>query len=124
MNKTLNIWGRDFDLEIYFDCYAGETVSDNQKEALELFLQKPQLISEAKDKVIDYCLKRDAAEIGGAIENIFKYVIPQSIYVQKSPDKAHVVGLMCAYRFNPEDGLAVVFRNEAYYEVGSQNIII
>lgn len=124
MNKTLNIWGRDFDLEIYFDCYTGEKISIEQKEALDLFLQNPQLISEAKEKVIAYCLKRNAAEIGGTIENIFKYVIPQSIYVQKSPDNARVVGLMCAYRFNPEDGLAVVFRNEAYHEVGSQNIII
>ena len=124
MNKTLNIWGRDFDLEIYFDCYTGEKISIEQKEALDLFLQNPQLISEAKEKVIAYCLKRNAAEIGGTIENIFKYVIPQSIYVQKSPDNAHVVGLMCAYRFNPEDGLAIVFRNETYHEVGSQNIII
>ena len=124
MNKTLNIWGRDFDLEIYFDCYAGETISIEQKEAVDLFLQNPQLISEAKEKVIAYCLKRNAAEIGGTIENIFKYVIPQSIYVQKSPDNARVIGLMCAYRFNPEDGLAIVFRNETYYEVGSQNIII
>ena len=124
MNKTLNIWGRDFDLEIYFDCYTGEKISIEQKEALDLFLQNPQLISEAKEKVIAYCLKRNAAEIGGTIENIFKYVIPQSIYVQKSPDNARVVGLMCAYRFNPEDGLAIVFRNETYHEVGSQNIII
>ena len=124
MNKTLNIWSRDFNLEIYFDCYAGETVSIEQKETLDLFLKNPQLISDAKEKVISYCLKHNAAEIGDTIENIFKYVIPQYIYVQKSPDKAHVIGLMCAYRFNPDDGLAVVFRNESFYEVGSQDIII
>ena len=75
MNKTLNIWGRDFDLEIYFDCYTGETISIEQKKALDLFLQNPQLISEAKEKVITYCLKRNAAEIGGTIENIFKYLL-------------------------------------------------
>ena len=69
MNKMVNIWGRDFDLEIYFDCYTGEKISIEQKEALDLFLQNPQLISEAKEKVIAYCLKRNAAEIGGTIEN-------------------------------------------------------
>ena len=125
MNKIFNIWGRDFNLQIVFDCYKGETVSKEQNDALRLFVENPQLINDAKDAVIAYCIENNRAEIGSdKIENIFKYVIPQSIYIQRAPDNVHTVGLMCAYKFNPDDGLAVVFKSEKFFKVGTQNIII
>ena len=126
MNKQkINIWGRDFELEVVYDCYEGEDVLPVQTDALNQFLRVPDLIDTSKVKVIEYCLSRNSAEIGSnTIENIFKFVMPKSIYVQRSTDNSHIVGLMCDYRFNIDDGIAVVFKNEKFDAVGSQNIIL
>jgi hypothetical protein len=35
-----------------------------------------------------------------------------------------VVAILCAYKFNPDDSLAIVFKNEAFEEIGTQNIIL
>lgn len=124
MNKKIIVWGREFDLSINFDIYANECITETQNKALENFLCRPDLIENAKEKVIAYCLKHNGNEIGSSIENIFKYVIPQSIYIQRAPDNTRTVGLMCAYKFNPDDGLAIVFKDEKLIAVGSQNIIL
>ncbi|MDR0906780.1 MAG: hypothetical protein LBN00_11540 [Oscillospiraceae bacterium] len=136
MNKQkLNVWGRDFELEVVFDCYEGESVLPVQKEALENFLAKSKIItdekvmvsiiSDVKAAVVEYCLKRNAEEIGmSTIDNIFKYVMPKSLYVQRTTDDSRVVGLMCAYKFDVDNGIAVVFKNEQFVNVDSQNAIL
>ena len=55
--------------------------------------------------------------------NIFKYVMPYSLYVRRSASSDRYVGLMCKYRFNPEDGLAVLFKNEELYDIGTSDIL-
>lgn len=126
MNKQkMKIWGRSFELDIVFDCYEDEQVLPVQEEALERFLQNPQLPDEAKKAVEEYCLKRNSEEIGKqVIDNIFKYVMPQSVYIQRTSDNSRVVGLMCAYKFDAEHGIAVVFKNEKFDKTGSQDLIL
>lgn len=121
---TLNVWGREFALAIEFDCYEGETVLPEQVAALSDFLAQNNLIDSSEQKVKDYCLATDPEKIGSnTIENIFKYVIPKSLFVKRRED-SHVVALMCNYRFNPDDGLAIVFQNEEFSKIGTQNIIL
>jgi hypothetical protein len=126
MNKQkLNVWGREFELEIVFDCYEGEEVLNSQKETLQRFLEIPALIAESESKVKRYCLAQNAEDIGSQpIENIFKYVIPKSLYIQRSTDNERVIGLICAYKFDVDNGIAVVFKNEKLERVGTQNIIL
>lgn len=121
---TLNIWGREFALAVEFDCYEGENVLPAQETALSDFLEQDNLIDSIEQKVKDYCLATDPERIGSkTIENIFKYVIPKSLFVKRRED-AHIVALMCDYRFNPDDGIAIVFQNEEFSRIGTQNIIL
>lgn len=126
MNEVkITIWGREFNLKVDFDVYEGEEVSALQSAALSEFVSNVSLLDATLPSVKAYCLKMNGQDIGEAvIDNIFKYVIPQSIYIPRWPDESRVVGLMCAYKFNLEDGLAIVFKNGRFYEIGTQNIIL
>jgi hypothetical protein len=127
MNKQkINVWGREFELEVVFDYYEGEEILPTQNDALKDFLvTSDDLVQNAKREVEEYCLKRNADDIGSSsIDNIFKYVMPKSIYVQRTTVGSHVLGLMCAYKFDVENGIAVVCKNEKLDKVGTQNIIL
>ena len=123
MNKIeLNVWGRKFDLDIVYDVYSGEEILDVQVQALESFINnKDELLSDDFE-IKKYC-KNDAGDlIEGEITNIFKYVIPSSVFVKREENK-HIVALFCDYRFDEEHGIAIVFENEKMVKIGSQDII-
>ncbi|MCR5024067.1 MAG: hypothetical protein K6A90_07020 [Lachnospiraceae bacterium] len=122
--EKITIWNRDFDMEVKYDCYSGEEVLQIQKDAINEFLKSGTAIDAALEQVKQYCLKNNKDDIGGnSIENIFKYVAPKYLYVARNKDK-HVVAIMCNYKFDPENGLAVVFENEKFSKIGMQDIIL
>lgn len=122
--ENMVIWGRSLELEVKYDCYTGEEVQDAQKEALSAFLESRGAVDAALDRVKEYCLKRNKADIGSDnIDNIFKYVAPRYLYVARSGQK-HVVAVMCNYKFDPENGLAIVFEDEEFSRIGTQDIIL
>lgn len=125
MNKiSLTIWGRSFELPVAFDCYEGEEVLQAQYDALNEFCDAQITIEEAKTNVEKYCVELNAKEIGAQrIDNIFKYVMPTGVFVRRSNSEDRFVGLICKYRFNPEDGLVVLFKNGAFYEIGTSDIL-
>lgn len=121
---TISLWGRPCTLEVVFDCYDGEEVLPHQEAALDALLKQPDLLEQARSVVEGYCLTMDADRIGAAsMDNIFKYVVPKALFVKRSA-QAHVVALMCNYRFRPEDGIAVVFQDEQISQIGTQSIIL
>ena len=119
LKQKITIWGRDLELNVVFDCYKGEEVTDIQKDALKNFLAHPELLNECKNKVEEYC-KKSHPDID--FENIFRFVVPQAIFISRSNE--HLIGIMCAYKFDLEHGLAIVFRNEVFDKIGTQDIII
>lgn len=125
MNKiSLTIWGRSFELPVAFDCYEGEEVLQVQYDALNELCDAQITIEEAKSNVEKYCVELNAKEIGAQrIDNIFKYVMPTGVYVRRSNSADRFVGLICKYRFNLEDGLVVLFKNGAFYEIGTSDIL-
>ena len=125
MNKVnISIWGREFDLDITYDCYSGEEILESQKDAVEQFTHADLAIMESLEDVKKYCLAENGEEIGtDAIENIFKYVMPKYLYIVRSEAK-RVVSIMCNYRFDPENGIAVVFEDEKFSKIGKQDIIL
>lgn len=123
--ETIWIWGREMTLPMVFDCYEGEKVLPYQRAALRWFLEDLTPLNAALPAVEEYCRAVDWEEFGDRpVENIFRYVMPQQIFVKRTDDDSRVVGLLCAYRFDAENGLAVVFRNEALERVGTQNIVL
>lgn len=123
MYKKLLIWNREFDLRVVFDSYD-EEVLPIQKQALEAFLKAENTIQESKQQLEKYILNDEYAEIeGNSIDNIFKYVIPTDIYIPRTPE-TRTVALLCDYRFDEEHGIAIVFENEQFKEIGEQDIVL
>lgn len=119
----LKIWGRELEMPVVFDCYENEDVLPEQRDALKRLLDTEE-IEASKPAVEKYCLDMNRQEIGEqGITNIFKYVMPCGLYVRRSASPDRYVGLMCKYRFNPEDGLAILFKNEALCDIGTSDIL-
>lgn len=125
MNKVkLNIWNRGFELEVVYDCYTDESVLPNQKKALECFMVSKDEVKISLDEVKKYCLSSNRKEIGyDSIDNIFKYVAPKYLYVKRD-EKDRIVSIMCNYRYDEENGIAIVFKNEKFLQIGKQDIIL
>ena len=124
MNKTMTIWERQYDLPVVFDCFDNEEVLPIQKQALEAFLKAENTIQESKKQLEKYILNDEYAEIeGNSIDNIFKYVIPTDLYIPRTPE-TRTVALLCDYRFDEEHGIAIVFENEQFKEIGEQDIVL
>lgn len=122
MNKIVNVWGREFSLKIVFDVYSGEEILENQKEALDKFVRAADCNLETCEEIKKYCLKNDGERIGDSIQNIFKYVIPESLFIRRDKEKRNVV-LLCKYKFDEEHGIALFYENEKLKNIGSQDDI-
>lgn len=124
MNKIdCKIWNRDFSLEVIFDVYKGESVTDTQKEAFETFKKNAESLLCSPNEICKYCIKKNKDEIPESeIANIFKYVIPQKLYVCRSDKRK--VALLCAYKFDAEHGIAIVFENEKLITIDHQDIVL
>ena len=124
MNKTMTIWERQYDLPVVFDCFDNEEVLPIQEQALEAFLKAENTIQESKKQLEKYILNDEYAEIeGNSIDNIFKYVIPTDLYIPRTLE-TRTVALLCDYRFDEEHGIAIVFENEQFKEIGEQDIVL
>ena len=125
MNKCkMSIWEREFELPLMYECYTGEEVLENQKEAFAMFEDNAKEVAGSLDQVKKYVKKTGAAQLAGdEIENIFKYVMPKSIFIPHSK-KHHTVAIMCNYKFDMEHGIAVVFENGQFKKIGSQDIVL
>lgn len=124
MNKVkVNLWGREFELFISYSCYPGEEVTDIQKNAVEVFCDNIVSVDTMLDELKKYVEKTSEAAVKlSEIDNIFKYVMPKSIFVPRSSNK--VVAIICNYKFDMENGIAVVFESGKFKEIGTQDIII
>lgn len=124
MNKEkLNLWKRDFELFISYSCYPGEEVTDIQTDAAKEFCEDTSVALAALDALKLYVEKSsDVAVRASEIDNIFKYVMPKSIFVPRAEKK--VVAIICNYKFDIENGIAVVFENGTLKEIGPQEIIL
>lgn len=121
---TINIWERKFELPLMYECYDGEEVLENQKEAFAMLEDNAEEVMGSLEQVKKYVKKTGVDQLAGAeIENIFKYVMPKSIFVPHNK-KRRTVAIMCNYKFDMEHGIAVVFENGQLKKVGSQDIVL
>ena len=117
----VNVWGRELELKIVFDVYEGEDVLDNQNKALDLFLTQKELLNDYS-KIKEYIENIDGDELQEDITNIFKYVIPNTIFVKRN-ENSRIVALLCDYRFDEEGGIAALYENERLVKIGTQDIV-
>lgn len=124
MNKEkLNLWDRSFELYISYSCYPGESITDIQKAAANEFCGNTSVVFSALDELKVYIEKTSNASIKASdINNIFKYIMPKSIFIPRTNEK--MVAIICNYKFDIEHGIAVVFKNGQFEEIGPQDIIL
>ena len=126
MTKSINIeiWEREFSLDVEFDCYSDERVTQNQLDAFERFCNHHKWIDKSKKNVESFCKKAvENDDQNQNKDNIFSYVKPVGIFVKRDNDKPRVA-IMCKYKYDPEHGLAVVFDHNGNVTVGLQDIIL
>ena len=122
MSKVkMEIWGREFNLEVFYKNDKGKEITENQIASYEKFIAADDAIEKSKKKLIAYI--EENYEEAGKIENIFKYVIPKMVYIPRE-EKQRKCALLCDFRFDMEHGLALVFENEKFKEVVSQDDIL
>ena len=107
--------------KIFFD---DTKVTDEQINALDMFLKKSELITKSKENVIKFCLKKvNEDKTNQKKDNIFSYIKPEAIFVKRD-EKNPRVALMCKYKYDLEHGLAIVFDYKGNIKVGLQDIIL
>jgi len=122
--KSVTLWNRKLNLDVTFDCYKGEDVLPAQEQALDTLSSTWSTVNDCLGDVKRYCLEEFSDAIGSNhIDNVFKYVMPEALYVPRKQDK-RTVALMCNLRPDPEHGLAVVFKNEKLAQIGPQDIVL
>ena len=122
---NMNIWGREFSLKVEFDAYPGESIEQVQNDALNEFRNiASDSFAEAEGKVKDYIISNaDGWPKGKYVDNIFKYVLPRSIFVPRKQTE-HTVAILCDFRFDTEHGLAIIFSAGKLKEIGPEDIIL
>lgn len=120
--RVFDIWGREFELNVIFECYPDEEVLSSQRAAVEQVCI-PGVIDTALEYVKNYIKNTAVSQVELPINNIFKYVMPKSIFVPHSK-KSSQIAIMCNYKFDAEHGIAIVFEDGKYKEIGTQDIIL
>lgn len=120
---TCSIWGRTFNIPVDFDVFEGEAILDAQNEAVARLSAKMPDALTSIDAIAKYCRKADKNLFPQDVDNIFRYVMPVSFYVKRKAQK-RVIALLCNYRFDEENGIAIVFENEKLSKIGPQDIIL
>lgn len=125
-SKNLMIWNRERTVNIMFDCYEEEEISEEQISAYEEFIENiehnQKLAYQAFEK---YCVENYSEDIPeDGFDNIYKYLLPDMIYVKRDYQDRKVIGFICRFKLDMENGLAVKFVDGAVEEVGPNQIVL
>ena len=118
------LWGKDVELGIDFDVMPDEAPYDEQRAILQSLVENWSVVEDSKGSVESYCSSTDP-EHSTYFEthDINDYVIPKTIWVKHRPS-SKTIALLCEYRFDLEDGLAVVFEDCTFEEVCAQDEVV
>ena len=123
MNKQkITIWGRNFNLTIEYTGFPDENMTEEQRLAVDKLIDSMNDLTDSSG-VEKYILKENGDDVGGKIDNIFKYVIPTALFAPIQRSK-RIIAILCDYRFDEEHGIAVVFENEKFKKVCPQDDVL
>ena len=66
--------------------------------------------------------KEDVPKEG--FDNIFRYLVPDVIYIKRDKQSRGVVGFICKFKYDMENGLADKFVDDAVVDVGANQIVL
>ena len=71
------------------------------------------------------CLTKNKSDIADSdIDNLFKYVKPKTIFVKRPTENNRIVVLLCNYKFNPDHDLAIIFKNEKFEKIETDDNVL
>ena len=116
------IWNREFNLDISYQNFPGEDITENQRKILTTVSAADY--DTAKVGVERYIKKVFASELGNDnLDNIFRFVMPRSILVPRT-ETSSVFAILCNFKFDMEHGIAIIFEDGKYKKTGSQDLIL
>lgn len=120
---TMNIWGRKFELPVMIKQYGGEEITEIQKESIEKFQHCEEVLNASKQSVEQYILENGLRDHNiYEVDNIFKYVMPKSFYVPNAEKR--VVVLFCDFKYDLENGIALIFEDEKLKKIGPEDLAL
>ena len=112
---TMNIWGKEFRLDVEFEQLFPGTKVVKFSELKDL----PECLEDVKQ----YCLRKSFRYIKGKeIDDIFTLVYPLKLYIVRSETRREVI-LLCQYRYDMENGIAIDFVDEELFKIGNRHMI-
>lgn len=120
-----NFLNRVISLKISFDVFDNEEISLLQNKAYNQFMDNIQeIFIKSYDGLKDYCNKNYNIEIDET--NFYKFIMPKQIYIKReSKDKEYCkFAILCNFKEDIENGLAIVWVNNEIEEIGMQDIIL
>ena len=121
---NINVWDRDMTIEIVYDCFDNEEITDLQQETYKQFVQlKEEILKQAYLMLEDYCKLNYPDDLKDGFDNIFKYVKPKQLYIKRSSNNK-IAGILCDFKLDMEHGLAVYIENGVVTNIGPQDIIL
>jgi len=125
-DRRYNIWGRNCDVKLIFDCYEGESIDSVQEASVEDFeANLKNYVDRGLDELKKYIIKNYGSELEDtSMPNIFKFVVPRTVFVSKDPKKRKVLGLICHFRFDGENGIAIKYVDGKVDDIGGEQIIL
>ena len=116
--------GHEFELEVYLECYPGETVLESQQTALKDLLKNQKGMDGTLAQLKKYVVNENKDQFPDGLQgDVFDYVAPRTLYVPHS-EKSHRSAILCDYTFDEEHGLAIIFKDGKFEQIGSQDLII
>lgn len=115
----LNIWGRDFELLVVYECSDWQAIDPAQADEAKRIASGTTRFSDSSS-VLDY-VKKDSGRTEG---NIFSFVVPYRVMLRR-PDKDGKcsVAILCDYRYDPEHGLVVVYKDGVIRKIGPSDVL-
>ena len=123
MNKSIKVivWNREFDLDIIYQQYSGEEATDLQINVADSLAEIDFNLN--LKEVTDYIINQYGAEIGtDEITNVFRYVMPKRIFITRSEKR--IFAIVCNFKLDMEHGIAIVYEDGKFKEVGPLDIIL
>lgn len=118
-----NLWGREVELEVYFEQLDFDEPTAVQLDTLSRVDAIWPHVDDAIPSIVEYA-KTEALEIGRQFDaDAWRSMVhPTTLFIADADER--VAAVLCEFDLDPEHGLAVVFEDEKFKEVGPQGVVL
>ena len=120
-----NFLGRELSLNFIFDVFDNEEVTELQKETYNKVINNmDDIFVKSLEKLKEYCKNNYDIEVDET--NLYKYIVPKEIYIKREKENEDYckIGILCNFKCDIENGIAIVLINNTVCDIGMQDIIL